>query len=90
MFGVRSGLQVQRGIKLYTLAAPLEGAKEWHNQGAQLITDYKSENNVLLGQQGRLEDRVKLTQDGRLISQLSNVPITLCAPLASANSIPTI
>lgn len=73
MFGVRSGLQVQRAVKLYSLSAPLEGQLDWHNKGAQLITDYKSENKMLIGAQGRLEDRVKLTQDGRLISQLSIV-----------------
>jgi hypothetical protein len=67
MYGMRTGLQVQHGVKLYKLAS---AGGEWHNEGAQLISSYKAAPHELLGQSARFEDHVKLTADGRLISQL--------------------
>lgn len=67
MFGMRTHLQVQRGLKLYKWAEKLE----WHNIGAQLVSDYKSEGSALVGHKGRFEDQVKISKDGQLVSRLS-------------------
>jgi hypothetical protein len=69
MFGVRSHLQVQRDVKLYDWSE-VKG-DVWNNRGAQLISSYRSEGKALVGHSERLEDRVKITKDGRLISRLS-------------------
>src|ERR1035437_1266100 len=55
MFGMRTHLQIQRGLKLYKWAEKLE----WHNVGAQLVSDYKSEGPALVGHRDRFEDQVK-------------------------------
>jgi hypothetical protein len=68
MFGVRSHMQAQHGLKLYTLSG---SAGTWHNSGAQLVSDYKSEASALIGRKDRFEDQVKLTKDGLLVSRLS-------------------
>lgn len=70
MYGVRSRLQVQRDVTLYSWSKE-DAGKTWHNKGAQLLSDYKTEPEALTGSNGRLEDRVKITADGRLVSQLS-------------------
>lgn len=69
MYGVRSGLQVQRALKLYRWA-PGKGSK-WHNEGAQVVTDYTAKSEALVGVKKRFEDQVKLTSDGQIISRLS-------------------
>jgi hypothetical protein len=68
MFGARSHMQAQHGLKLYNLSSK-SGA--WLNSGAQLVTEYKSEATALIGRKDRFEDQVKLTKDGLLVSRLS-------------------
>ena len=65
MYGVRTRLQVKRGVKLY------QWASDWHNEGAQIVRDYKNENGNLIGQHGPLEDQVRVNSKGQLISRLS-------------------
>lgn len=65
MYGARSKMQVQHGLKLYKLS------KEWQNSGAQLVSEYKSESTALIGRKDRFEDQVKITKDGQLVSRLS-------------------
>jgi hypothetical protein len=67
MYGVRTRLQVKRGVKLYNWKAE----SDWHNDGAQVVRDYKNVGGKLIGSTGPLEDQVKLTSQGRLISRLS-------------------
>lgn len=66
MFGVRTRLQVQRGVKLYSFKK-----ESWRNSGAQLVEDYKPESKELLGRADRFEDRLRVTDKGQLISQLT-------------------
>lgn len=66
MYGVRTRLQVQHGVKLYNFKKD-----SWQNSGEQLVEDYKPESKELLGQTGRFEDRVRVTSTGQLISQLT-------------------
>jgi hypothetical protein len=69
MYGVRSHLQVQRDLKLY------KWSEEWHNDGAQIVSDYKASPEALIGLKDRFEDQVKVTKDGQLVSRLSlNTP----------------
>jgi|SRR5665213_3254179 len=70
MYGARSHMQVQHGLKLYKWSA---SSTLFHNDGAQLVSDYKSEaaDNALTGRKDRFEDQVKVTKDGQLISRLS-------------------
>lgn len=86
MFGVRSGLQVQRGVKLYSLQAGLEGAVK--NTGSQVVSNYLAVDGRLKGQNERFEDELRMTRDGRLISRLSLrqgspsvIAYSLCKPL---------
>lgn len=69
MYGVRSRLQVQRGIKLYHLTKDASGL--FKNSGAQPVKDYTSQGNGLQGQNDRFEDQVRMTTDGQLISKLT-------------------
>lgn len=68
MYGARSNMQAQHGLKLYTLS---NKSGDWHNSGAQLVSDYKAGANALVGHKDRFEDQVKITKEGLLISQLS-------------------
>lgn len=68
MYGVRTRLQIQRGLKLYQLADDKSGIK---NNGVQLITHYNRESGQLTGRDDRFEDRIKMTARGQLISRLS-------------------
>jgi len=66
MYGVRTRLQVQHGVKLYRFES-----ESWQNSGAQPVEEYKPESKELLGQAPRFEDRVRVTDKGQLISQLT-------------------
>ena len=66
MYGVRTRLQVQHGVKLYRFKSD-----SWRNSGSQPVEDYRPEAKELLGQAQRFEDRVRITESGQLISQLS-------------------
>ena len=67
MYGVRTRLQVKRGVKLYNW----KQQANWSNSGAQIVRDYKTENGRLVGITGPLEDQVKLSANGQIISRLS-------------------
>jgi hypothetical protein len=71
MYGVRTRLQVQHGVKLYRFKSD-----SWRNSGAQPVEDYRIEAKELRGQASRFEDRVRVTEKGQLISQLSVVQPT--------------
>jgi len=64
MFGARSHMQVQHGLKLYSWK---DG---WKNSGAQLVDSYQADGVALTGRKDRFEDQVKLTKDGLLVSRL--------------------
>ncbi len=70
MYGVRTHLQVQHALKLYKFS-PDAKSTGWHNDGAQLVADYKAAPGALVGMHEKFEDQVKLTAEGRLISRLS-------------------
>ena len=69
MFGMRTRMQVQRGLKLYKWTVDKD--EVWQNGGAQLVSEYKCESSSLVGRRDRFEDQVKLTKDGKLVSRLS-------------------
>jgi hypothetical protein len=69
MYGVRSRMQVRRDLRLYVWSG--EAGAAWHNDGAQLVSEYRAVDGSLTGTHDRFEDQVKLTADGRLISRLS-------------------
>lgn len=66
MYGMRTRLQVQKGMKLYSW-----NSASWKNEGSSPVEEYKAENDELVGKASRFEDRVRMTDDGQLISQLS-------------------
>jgi hypothetical protein len=68
MYGMRTKLQVQHGIKLYQWKS---GSPDWTNTGAQPVAAYKLDNGTLVGKSNRLEDDVRMTPSGRLISRLT-------------------
>lgn len=68
MYGVRTRLQVQHGLKLYQLVDDKNGVK---NSGVQLIARYNKESGRLTGRDDRFEDQIKMTARGQLISRLS-------------------
>lgn len=68
MYGVRSRLQVQRDVNLYSLK---KGPLGYTNAGAQVVQEYSASNGVFSGLNARFEDQIRLTADGRLISRLS-------------------
>jgi len=67
MYGVRTRLQVKRGVKLYNW----KQQADWSNSGAQIVRDYKVDNEKLVGLTGPLEDQVKVSSNGKIISRLS-------------------
>ena len=67
MYGVRTRLQLKRGIKLYNW----KQHNNWSNSGAQVVRDYKAEDGKLIGSTGSLEDQVKVSSNGQIISRLS-------------------
>ena len=69
MYGVRSRLQVQRNVKLYSFKRDFSGA--FKNYGSQVVADYKSDSRGLLGLNDRFEDQLRMTPSGQLISRLS-------------------
>lgn len=69
MFGVRSRLQVQRGVNLYSLRSAMDG--EILNKGAQVVAKYQPKDGALLGRTDRFEDEIRMTSSGQLISRLS-------------------
>lgn len=69
MYGVRSRLQVQRGVKLYSLKRQESG--DFVNSGAQVVSRYRNIGQALAGQTERLEDQIRISADGQLISRLS-------------------
>ncbi len=66
LYGIRSHMQIERGLRLYRWNGPL-----WHNTGAQAVSEYQLEASALVGVKARLEDQVKVTEDGHLVSRLS-------------------
>lgn len=69
MYGVRSRMQVQRDVKLYSLSQGSAGA--FTNKGAQVVSEYRLKDGVLSGQSGKFEDQLRVTPGGQLISRLS-------------------
>lgn len=67
MYGMRTHLQVKRGVKLYRW----NDDKTWTNSGAQIVSDYKLKDQSLIGIKNGLEDRIKMTGSGQLIARLS-------------------
>jgi len=67
MYGVRTRLQVKRGVKLYHW----KETAGWQNGGAQVVRDYRPAQGKLVGEAGRFEDQVKLNSKGQLVSRLS-------------------
>jgi hypothetical protein len=74
MYGMRTHLQVQHGLKLYDFRERDGGGLK--NVGAQPVESYSfSADGRLQGQTERVFDRVRLTAQGELIGQLSlNAP----------------
>lgn len=68
MYGMRTRLQVQKGVKLYNWS---HASESWMNSGASPVAEYRLEKGVLKGKSERVEDQVRLTPDGKLISRLS-------------------
>jgi hypothetical protein len=69
MYGVRSRLQVQRDVKLYSLSKNPSGA--YANNGAQVVSEYQFKNGVFSGKNSKFEDQLRITANGRLMSRLS-------------------
>lgn len=69
MYGVRTRMQIQRNVKLYSLKKDALGA--YANTGAQVVSSYSPFNGSLQGKTERFEDQIRLTGDGQLISRLS-------------------
>lgn len=88
MYGVRSRMQVQRQVKLYRFRQ-LPNSPTIQNSGSQVVSSYKLENNNLVGRDSRLEDQLRLTAEGKLISRLSLraaasptvLAYSICSPL---------
>lgn len=68
MYGVRTRLQVKRGMNLYKWT---QRDGYWQNLGAQLPRQYQAEGADLVGKQDKFIDRVRMTSKGTLIAQLS-------------------
>lgn len=69
MYGVRSGLQVQRNIKLYSLSDAKNDSVK--NTGAQVVSEYHRQDGEWVGRSGQFEDRLRITSSGQLIARLS-------------------
>ncbi|NJL23867.1 MAG: hypothetical protein HC902_00890 [Calothrix sp. SM1_5_4] len=70
---MRTRLQVQRNVKLYSWAMLGETKTVLKNQGAQPVALYAVAENgeSLVGRTPRLQDEVRMTTEGNLISRLS-------------------
>ena len=69
MYGVRTNLQIQRGVRLYEFGlAPSETVK---NSGAQPVGEYSKTSTGWIGKTTRLEDEVRVTKDGKLLARLT-------------------
>lgn len=72
MYGIRSRLQVQRKVNLYSLNKESQSGA-FVNSGAQVVSQYTSKDNILKGQNERFEDQIRLTAEGQLISRLTSL-----------------
>lgn len=71
MYGVSSRMQVERDLKLYHFELErVDKALQLKNRGAQLVKNYQREGSEVSGEKGSIKDRVRLTGEGELISQL--------------------
>jgi hypothetical protein len=69
LFGVRSNLRVARGLRLYSFVLT-NGVYE--NKGAQVVHAYKASDGEMRGSNEQVEDLVRQSKDGRLLSRLTN------------------
>lgn len=67
MYGVRTRLQVERGVVLYRFRLK---NSTWENEGAQVVRNYRVAGTGLVGRHGGLTDTIRIV-DGQLISELS-------------------
>ena len=72
MYGVRTRLQVQKAVKLYSWTSPSQG--QWQNGGTHPVAKYVYQGKLLalVGQTDQLQDEVRLTNRGQLVSRLSS------------------
>lgn len=68
MYGVRTRLQVERGVKLYMLS---QSESVWKNDGAQVVPSYKLDTKGLIGHRGSVTDELRIDKDNKVIAQLS-------------------
>lgn len=73
MYGVRTRLQVQRGVKLYAWTSE-DGA--WKNSGASPVSDYRMSKGTFSGRNAKIEDQIRITSEGHLISRLTTADDT--------------
>lgn len=69
MYGVRTRLQIQRGLKLYEFdLAATEAAR---NSGAQPVSEYSKAATGWIGKTTRLEDELRMSADGKMLARLT-------------------
>jgi hypothetical protein len=68
MYGMSSRLQKESGVKLYSFERDSEQAL-FQNKGAQVVKAYRHEGGFN-GHKGSLEDQLRLSGQGQLISRL--------------------
>lgn len=67
LYGVRTRMQVERGLKLYQFKS---GKEHWWNDGSQVVREYKHKSGHLVGKTSNLRDQLRYS-DGKIWSQLS-------------------
>lgn len=69
MYGMKTALQVERHVPLYDFLAARN--QEFSNGGAQLVKQYRMTSEDLDGQSGQILDKIRETNTGLLVSQLT-------------------
>jgi hypothetical protein len=81
MYGMRTRLQVERGVRLYRFAATGDASgtgagaiasAKWKNLGAQMVREYSVSGAEFSGQEGPVVDQIRLKKDGKqLVARMS-------------------
>lgn len=71
MYGMSSHLQVSKNVRLYSFESKKE---EFENRGAQsqIVPVYKVSRGELIGSSGNLNDQLRKTKNGQLLSKLTH------------------
>lgn len=70
LYGIRSRLQTYERSKFYSFKK-MKKERALRNTGAQIFSTYQLQSTALVAQKGPLQEHIRWTQDGGIISEMS-------------------